>query len=125
MRAKEFVNEAKEQKITNRQGQSLAGLNVYTDAEKRDATYVSYRLGMAVAGTDGEFVPEMPARSWIGKQKSTHPYTSEEQEMLKIAYKTVGAEYTDLTNGDMKSHELDTTNTVSPVAKPKRNKYGV
>jgi len=30
-----------------------------------------------------------------------------------------------LTKGDMRSQELNTTNVVSPVAKPKRNKYGV
>jgi hypothetical protein len=45
------------------------------------------RLGQAVASTDGTFVPEIDAKSWIGKNKSTHPYTQEEQAMLKMAYK--------------------------------------
>jgi hypothetical protein len=45
--------------------------------------------------------------------------------MLKQAYKVVGAEYTDLNHGDLKSKELDDTHKSSPVAKPKKNKYGV
>lgn len=125
MRAREFITEVTEKKITNRQGQSAAGINVYSDGERWDGTYVSYRLGLAVAGTDGKIEPDMSAKSWIGKYKSTHPYTQEEQDMLKKAYKVVGAKYKDLTHGDIKSRELDTTNTTSPVAKIKKNKYGV
>ncbi len=125
MRAKEFINEVAEKKITNRQGKAAAGINVYSDGERWDGTYVSYRLGMAVAGTDGVIEPEIDAKSWIGKYKSTHPYTEEEQQMLKKAYKAVGAKYKDLTKGDMESQELDTTNTVTPIAKIKKNKYGV
>jgi hypothetical protein len=45
--------------------------------------------------------------------------------MFKQAAKVVGANYEDLNKGDMRSLELETTNTTSPVAKPKRNKYGI
>jgi hypothetical protein len=45
--------------------------------------------------------------------------------MFKQAAKAVGASYEDLNHGDMKSKELDTTNKTSPVAKIKKNKYGV
>ena len=45
--------------------------------------------------------------------------------MFVQAAKVVGADYTDLNKGDMRSLELDTTNTVSPVAKRKTNKYGI
>lgn len=122
------LNEARkvsQSKITKRQSQASKGLNTYSDGERWSADYVAYRLGMAVASTDGKEEPNMDAKSWIGKGKSTHPYTPEEQEMLKKAYKAVGADYTDLNHGDMRSLELDTTNKVSPVAKPKKNKYGV
>ena len=127
MRAREFIQEGKstQAKITKRQVQSTRGLNTYSDAEMWNSDYVAYRLGMAVAGTDGIIEPEMDAKSWIGKSKSTHPYTEEEQEMLKKAYKVVGAKYQDVNKGNMKSMELDTTNKVSPVAKIKKNKYGV
>lgn len=125
MRAKEFITERKRAKMTKRQNQSTRGVNTYSDSEKWNTDYVAYRLGMAVAGTDGQIEPELSASSWIGKSKSTHPYTQEEQEMLKRAYKAVGATYQDVNHGDMRSLELDTANKVSPVAKPKKNKYGV
>jgi len=53
------------------------------------------------------------------------PYTKEEQEMLKLAYKEVHANYEDLNHGDMRSQEGPTINKESPVAKSKKNKYGV
>ena len=125
MRAREFITEVTQKKITKRQGQSTKGLNTYSDVEGWNGDYVAYRLGMAVACTDGTNDPEIEAKSWIGKSKSTHPYTPEEQEMLKKAYKAVGAKYQDINHGDMESRELDTVNNVSPVAKPKKNKFGV
>jgi hypothetical protein len=127
MRAKEFIQEGKssQSKITKRQQQSTAGLNTYSDAEHWNSDYVAYRLGMAVAGTDGVIDPQMDAKSWIGKSKSTHPYTQQEQDMLKKAYKAVGANYKDENNGNLKSMELETTNKQSPVAKIKKNRYGI
>jgi hypothetical protein len=127
MRAKEFIKEAKssQSKISKRQQQSTVGLHRYSDGERWNGDYVSYRLGMAVACTDGKITPDMNAKSWIGKSKSTHPYTQEEVEKLKKAYAAVGASYEDLNHGDLDSEELKTINSVSPVANIKRNKYGV
>ena len=45
--------------------------------------------------------------------------------MLEKAYQAVGADYTDINKGDMRSQELTSTNKTSPVSKPKKNKYGV
>jgi len=115
MRANEFITEATEKKISKRQQQSTKGLNTYGDGEHVSGDYTSYRLGMAVAGANGKDPLDMKGKSWIGKKKSAHPYTKEEQEMLKQAYKAVGAEYTDVNNGDMESKELDSTNAISPV----------
>ena len=117
--------ESSQKKITKRVQQATAGLNTYGDSEHVSGDYTGYRLGLAVAGADGKNPIDMKAKSWIGKKKSTHPYTKEEQDMLKQAYKAVGAEYHDMNKGDMKSKELDSTNKTSPVAKPKKNKYGV
>ena len=125
MRANEFISETRDTKMTKRQNQSTAGVHLYGDSEHVSGDYTSYRLGMAVAGADGTNKLDIDPKSWVGKKKSTHPYTQAESDMLKQAYKAVGAEYKDINKGDMKSKELDTTNKVSPVAKPKRNKYGV
>jgi hypothetical protein len=115
MRASEFISESSQKKISKRQIQSTAGLNTYTDSEQLSGDYTSYRLGMAVAGSNGKDPVSMPAKGWVGKKKTTHPYTKEEQAMLKQAYKAVGAKYQDLNHGDMTSKELDDTHKVSPV----------
>jgi hypothetical protein len=125
MKVYEVISEAKQARPTKRQSQSSKGMHLFGDAEKANSDYVQFRLGMAVASTDGKTMPNIDSKSWIGKKKAAFPYTQEEADMLKLAYKAVGADYKDLNHGDMKSRELDTINKVSSVAKPKRNKYGV
>jgi hypothetical protein len=125
MKVLEIINEVRQAKPSKRQIQSSRGVDVYRDAERANTDYVAYRLGQAMACTDGKTVPDMDPKSWIGKTKSIHPYTKEEQDMFKQAAKVVGANYKDLNHGDMRSLELDSTNKTSPVAKRKTNKYGV
>jgi hypothetical protein len=125
MKVGEIVTEMRQPNPTKRQTQSTVGLNTYKDGERADSTYTSYRLGMAVAGANGKDPIEMNGKSWAGKNKTTHPYTHEEQEMLKQAYKAVGANYKDLNHGDLKSKELESTYKKSPIAARKTNKYGV
>jgi hypothetical protein len=119
MRAREFVSaritETADAKISRRLQSATRGLNIYSDAERWNGDYVLSRLGQAVASTDGTFVPDIDMKSWIGKNKSTHPYTPEEQAMLKMAYRAIGADYTDLNGGDMNSEEMSEVNRVSPV----------
>ena len=110
------LEESSQEKISKRKQQSTTGLNTYGDAERVSGDYTGYRLGMAVAGADGKTPIDMKAKSWVGKKKTTHPFSQVEQDMLKDAYKAVGAAYTDLNHGDMHSKELEGTNTVSPVA---------
>jgi hypothetical protein len=116
MKINELITEVKNGKITKRQQQSTRGVHTYGDREKVSGDYTSYRLGMAVAGADGKTPVKIDSKSWAGKKKTAHPYSKVEQDMLKDAYKAVGADYKDLNNGDMNSEELDGTNTVSPVA---------
>jgi hypothetical protein len=126
MKVQEIITEATQAKMDKSKQNATAGLNTYSDGEKWNSDYVAYRLGMAVASGDGKKIkPNMDAKSWIGKSKSTHPYTKEEQAMLKDAYKAVGASWEDLNHGDMRSRESDSTNKISPHAKIKPNKYGI
>ena len=116
MRASEFISEAKIGKISKRQQQSTRGLNIFSKKlDTYDRFYDLNRLMMAVACSDGINPIEMNAESWIGKHNSTHPYTKEEQDMLKLAYKAAGLEYKDLNNGNLNSEELASTNIDSPV----------
>ena len=125
MKVTEIIAQAKQAKITKRQRQSSRGISIYGDAEKANSDYVAFKLGQAMAGTDGKTVPDIDAKSWHGKKKTVHPYTEIENEMFKKAAKAVGASYKDLNDGDMRSLELDSVQKISPVAKPKRNKYGI
>jgi hypothetical protein len=125
MKVIDIISEAKQAKISKRQSQSSRGISTYGDSEKMNSDYVAFKLGQAMAGSDGKTVPEIDAKSWHGKKKTVHPYTEVENEMFKKAAKAVGADYTDLNHGDMESKELDTTNKISPVAKIKKNKYGI
>jgi hypothetical protein len=72
---------------------------------------------MAVASRDGIHPIEMDSESWVGKHNTTHPYTKEEQAMLKLAYEAADLEYIDLNNGNLDSEELSDTNTKS-IVKP-------
>jgi hypothetical protein len=125
MKVYDVISEAASAKITKRQSQSSRGISTYSDAEKANSDYVAFKLGQAMAATDGKTVPEIDAKSWFGKKKTVHPYTEVENEMFKMAARAVGAKYDDVNHGDMQSRELDSTNKVSPVAKIKTNKYGV
>jgi len=116
MRAQEFVREGTEAKLSKRKRFATRGLNLVSDSDRWNSDYTLNRVMMAVASTDGTFVPEMDDLSWTGKWKTAQPYTEEEQEMLKMAYKAAGAKWRDLNNGDMRSQEPpEGVNAVSPV----------
>jgi hypothetical protein len=117
MRAKEFViTETSNVKISSRLQSATRGLNVFSKKiDAYDRLYDLNRLMMAVASSDGINPIEMDAESWVGKHNTAHPYTEEEQNMLKLAYKAAGLEYKDLNNGDLNSEEMKEVNKVSPV----------
>lgn len=116
MRASEFIlTEVKTGKITKRQQSGTVGLHKFGAKSGSFSTYTLNRLMMALAAADGEVVPEIDSESWVGTKKTSHPYTELEDKMLKDAYKAIGAEYEDLNNGDLESHEPPGGNTKSPV----------
>ena len=125
MKINEVITEATVGKLTKRQQQPTRGLNKFTDGDHWNSDYTLYRLGLAVASTDGKTSPNTDKESWVGKWKVTAPYSQADQDMLKQAYKAVGADYKDVNKGDMRSQELESTHKASPVAPRKKNKYGV
>lgn len=114
MRASDFLNETKKGKISKRQQQPTRGLNIFAD-NQFDRQYDLNRVMMAVACSDGVNPIDMNSESWSGKNNTAHPYTKEEQAMLKLAYKAAGITYKDLNNGDLNSEELESTNTQSTI----------
>ena len=114
MRAREFIAERKG-KITKRQQYGTVGLHLFGDGRRQNSTYTLNRLMMAAAMTDGTVEPDLDEESWIGKARSAHPYTEEEADILKMAYRAVGAKYQDLNRGDLDSEEPPGGNDRSPV----------
>lgn len=115
MRAREFVAEQKVGDISARQRFGTVGLNKFRDGQFADRIYELNRVMMAVAATDGTFVPATDGESWVGRHNIAAPYTRQEQEMLKKAYQAIGSKHYDLNHGDLDSDEHPAVNTASPV----------
>jgi hypothetical protein len=114
MRAREFITE-RDGKIGKRRQLSTRGLHTFKDSSGSNTTYALNRIMMAVAATDGKTMPNIDSKSWVGTSALAAPYSQEEHEMLKMAYRVVGADSKDLNHGDLDSEELPSTNTQSPV----------
>ncbi len=89
--------------IGKRYQQATRGLNTFGDGERASGDYTQYRLSLALACSDGVTPPDIDPKSWHGKRKTAHPYTQAEQNMLKQAFKAVGADWQDLNHGDLAS----------------------
>ena len=115
MRAREFVAEAKVGAVGKRRSAATRGLHKFRDETFADRIYELNRVMMAVASTDGTFVPDIDQESWSGRHDIAAPYTKEEADMLKQAFKATGSWNQDLNHGDMESQEVPSTNKQSPV----------
>lgn len=124
MKAKEFIIEtgmkrmSKDQKSSIKNASTLPALNQSTGS-----AYMNYRMGIALAGAPN-YPTKMEADNWIGGDPLLSTYTEPEWEMIKQAAKQVGAGTIENWSGK-RSKEVADVNKSSPVAKPKRNKYGV
>ncbi len=79
--------------------------------------YQAYRFGVAMANH------EEPPYGPTSQHAVISAYTSEEEEIIHAAEKSTG--HKGRLIADRGSREPDSTGTHSPVAKPKRNRYGV
>jgi hypothetical protein len=125
MKINEIIIEGKVAKIAKRLQQSTVGLNLFRDTEFADRVYELNRVMMAAAMTDGKEPLSIDHESWAGRHNIATPYTKEEQQMLKQAFSAVGSWHKDLNKGDLRSQELPSTHKKSPLAKIKKNKFGI
>jgi hypothetical protein len=109
-------------KISGDQSDVLPG--AHTVSGTSDKVYDLYRLGMTAAAADGVNPVKGNGESWIGRNNVTTPYTKEEADMLKSAYKANGIEWTDklAPNTKNKSYEQKDVHIISPVAGAKWRK---
>ncbi len=116
MRAREFLAEKKVGDISTRLRYATRGLHKFRDGQFADRIYELNRIMMAVASNDGQtFTNEIDGESWAGRHDVAAPYTQQEADMLKLAYKAVGSKHDDLNSGDMRSQEHPAVNVSSPM----------
>jgi hypothetical protein len=98
----------------------------FRDVGGYDRTYNLNRIMMAAAMADGKSTKpvEMDQASWVEKYNVARPYSEEEHNMMKQAFKTIDSEYQH-SESDHKSKELEDTHKTSPTPAKKKNKYGV
>lgn len=106
------------QKAAMKNAMTLPDLNQSTGS-----AYLNWRMGVALAGAP-DYPTKAEADNWIGGDPLLSTYTEEEMDMVKAAALAVGAGKIENWSGK-RSQELPDTQKVSPVAKPKRNKFGV
>ena len=114
MRAKEFITE---RELSTRVSDTLPLGKYYPDMPSSDP-YQAYRFSLAMADHTLNHA-EGPASN----AALIFAYTKGEEEIIKGGEAQTGKKSKVLTDGG--SVEPDSTNKQSPVAKPKRNKYGI
>jgi hypothetical protein len=116
MKASEFITE------TNKKGKVRKGLQQSGPAGKRydqlDTFYDMYRLGISLANH------EAPSQGAVSSSPRVWVRGPEEEEMLAKAERALGLKGTVVVPSGP-SEETAGVGVISPVATPKRNKYGV
>ena len=80
-----------------------------------DRVYNLNRVMMAAAASDGSGKEvDVPSASWVEKYNTARPYTEAEHNMMRSAFKTIGADHKHSID-DHRSRETDDTHKSSPV----------
>lgn len=123
MRATEFINEnihhEKQNEFRADTKAAMPNMTMYTDADN-SSPYNGWRFGIALAGAPDH---KMPAKGASGQKMVIAPYAPEEDTIIKSAAAMIGITPTAISTAG--SHELADAGTVSPIAKPRKNRYGV
>jgi hypothetical protein len=121
MKINEIVTEANgRKKLRKATINSLSNIHSYPYLDNTSHPYTAYRFGMALAKSPNN-VDHLEGP--IGTEFTTIGYSDADQEIIDHTRKEFGLPARK--HSSKGSVELDGAGTVSPVAKPKRNKYGV
>jgi hypothetical protein len=126
MRAREFIGETKVTKMHPDHDNVGKGVTRSRDVGGYDRVYHMNRIMMAMAMADGKSTKavDSPAETWFEKYNTMHPMTQQEDNMIKAAMATVPTDGQSVSKF-APSQEPSDTYVQSPVAKPKKNKYGI
>jgi hypothetical protein len=116
MRANEFIKESTNT-FSARKSDTLSTAFEYPDMTSANP-YDMYRFSIAMADHTAP-----PAEGAISNHGLVVSYTPEEEAVIRAAEKVTGHRGKLVSNRG--SNEPKSTNVISPVAKPKRNKYGI
>jgi hypothetical protein len=113
MRAREFVNEARDfnpSTLRNDAMGTLPDAHAWPELDNSSG-YLAYRFGVAMAGMPNQ---KMDVAGPTGLKMVTIGYTKADQEIINATQNLVGTPKVRISPGGSK--ELADTNTVSPVA---------
>lgn len=121
MKIHEIVTEGHNSKpMRPMHSQALSNLTQYDALDNNNNPYLAYRFGIALAASPRG---DMDKRGTIGSNFNMVDYSDADTEIRKGAERTMGIKSTKSTGKG--SDELPSVNKTSPIAKTKRNKYGV
>jgi hypothetical protein len=117
MKINEIVTEGDVRKASKN---ALPNLQSFPHLDNNANPYLAYRFGIELAGA-----PDVDAdqRAGTGSDFVTVGYSDADDEIIAHAAKKFGLKRK--THGGKNSVESSKVNKVSPVAAPKKNKYGV
>lgn len=119
MRAKEFMKEDTSN-LSPDVAKAIPGVYVFPELTNQDP-YKQYRFGLEIAAAARDH-SVADATKW-GENLVVATYSDGEEDILDRAAKKAGVSKKQITSTD--SSETNDVNKTSPVAAPKRNKYGV
>lgn len=117
----EMTTIMQEGKLHNGSRKASKNLTAWPALDNNNNPYHAYRFGVALAGSPRHSIDK---EGPIGGNFVTLAYTDGDQEILDGAAKSIGVSSSSL-GSSKKSSEVDDVYKSSPVAKIKRNKYGI
>ena len=128
MKIKDIVNESSggTGSLTIGAQHALPDTQVFPDLANTDP-YLQYRFGLAVAAAKAVEAGhvEYNKESAFGEDLAIIARSEEEADIINLAKKLYGAGGNSKAISTKKSEENPSVQKNSPIAKPKRNKYGV
>ena len=115
-----IIEDIERGKLRKSTRQSLSNIDSYPYLDNNQHPYVAYRFGMALARSPDDVTNQLGP---TGSEFVTVGYSDADQEIIDHARKEFGLKTRK--HSGKGSEELEKINKVSPVAKPKPNKYGV
>lgn len=122
MRAKEFINEATKP-LRKSARESLPNLTSSSALDNNNHPYLAYRFGVALAPSPD--CEDLYAAGPTGSDFAMIDYTDVDEEIRLAAAKKMGIKFDRGTGRGSKELSDTIINKTSPVATPKKNKYGV